>query len=200
VTCAESGPALVKAFTNGVRAEGIDVINAGLGSTDLLYYASGILGIPGAMFTASHNPARYNGIKMCYAGAKPVGQDSGLGRITELADPQADLPAPTGSITERGMLDDYAAYLHKLVDLSEIRPLKVVVDAGNGMGGYTVPACWARSRRCASSRCTSSSTGRSPTTRPTRWSRPTSSTCRRPWSEHGADIGSPSTATPTGAS
>jgi phosphomannomutase len=136
----ESGPALVKAFTNGVRAEGIDVINAGLGSTDLLYYASGILGIPGAMFTASHNPARYNGIKMCYAGAKPVGQDSGLGRIKELADPQADLPAPTGSITERGMLDDYAAYLHKLVDLSEIRPLKVVVDAGNGMGGYTVPA------------------------------------------------------------
>jgi phosphomannomutase len=136
----ESGPALVEAFTNGVRGEGIDVINAGLGSTDLLYYASGILEIPGAMFTASHNPARYNGIKLCYAGAKPVGQDSGLDRIKELADPEADLPAPTGSLTERGMLDGYAAYLHKLVDLSAIRPLKVVVDAGNGMGGYTVPA------------------------------------------------------------
>ncbi len=138
----ESGPALVEAFTNGVRAEGIDVINAGLGSTDLLYYASGILDLPGAMFTASHNPAQYNGIKFCYAGAKAVGQDSGLGQIRTLAQELLGTPLPplTGSISSQDMLSGYAAHLHKLVDLTGIRPLKVVVDAGNGMGGYTVPA------------------------------------------------------------
>src|SRR5690349_3926664 len=81
----ETGPGLVEAFTNGVRAEGMDVVNAGLGSTDMLYYASGVLDVPGAMFTASHNPAEYNGIKMCLAGAKPVGQDTGLGEIRERA-------------------------------------------------------------------------------------------------------------------
>lgn len=140
----ESGPALVKAFTDGVRAEGVNVINAGLGSTDLLYYASGILDLPGAMFTASHNPAQYNGIKLCFAGAKPVGQASGLTAIRERAQRLLDsgeaLPAPNGTIESREMLADYAAHLRTLVDLRGIRPLKVVVDAGNGMGGYTVPA------------------------------------------------------------
>jgi phosphomannomutase len=138
----ESGPSLVEAFTHGVRSEGIDVINAGLGSTDLLYYASGILDMPGAMFTASHNPAKYNGIKFCFAGAKAVGQDTGLGQIRTKAQELLDEPLPeaVGAIEERDMLEGYAAYLHKLVDLSGIRPLKVVVDAGNGMGGYTVPA------------------------------------------------------------
>jgi phosphomannomutase len=138
----ESGPGLVEAFTLGVRGEGLDVINAGLGSTDLLYYASGILDLPGAMFTASHNPAEYNGIKFCYAGAKAVGQDSGLGQIRSLAQSflGSPLPAPTGTMTAQDMLSGYAAYLHKLVDLTGIRPLRVVVDAGNGMGGYTVPA------------------------------------------------------------
>ncbi|GAA1637393.1 phosphomannomutase/phosphoglucomutase [Catellatospora bangladeshensis] len=140
----ESGPALVKAFTDGVRAEGVNVVNAGLGSTDLLYYASGILDLPGAMFTASHNPAQYNGIKLCFAGAKPVGQASGLSAIRERAQRLLDsgeaLPAPSGTIESREMLADYAAHLRTLVDLSGIRPLKVVVDAGNGMGGYTVPA------------------------------------------------------------
>lgn len=140
----DSGPSLVKAFTDGVRAEGINVINAGLGSTDLLYYASGILDLPGAMFTASHNPAQYNGIKLCFAGAKPVGQASGLAaireRAQELLDTRAEMPAPAGEIETREMLADYAAHLRTLVDLSGIRPLKVVVDAGNGMGGYTVPA------------------------------------------------------------
>ncbi|NUT32774.1 MAG: phosphomannomutase/phosphoglucomutase [Hamadaea sp.] len=140
----ETGPALVAAYAEGVRAEGIDVINAGLCSTDELYYASGTLNLPGAMFTASHNPAKYNGIKHCYAGAKPVGQDSGLGRIKEIAqqllDEGTQPGAPTGGYSERDMLADYAAHLRDLVDLSGIRPLKVVVDAGNGMGGHTVPA------------------------------------------------------------
>ncbi|HCT79540.1 MAG TPA: phosphomannomutase/phosphoglucomutase [Micromonosporaceae bacterium] len=137
-----TGPALVRAFTDGVRSEGINVVHAGLGSTDLLYYASGVLNLPGAMFTASHNPAQYNGIKLCFAGAKPVGQDSGLAQIRDIATSLMDAPLPplTGTIESREMLSGYAEYLHKLVDLSGIRPLKVVVDAGNGMGGYTVPA------------------------------------------------------------
>jgi phosphomannomutase len=142
----ESGPALASAFADGVRAEGADVIEAGLGSTDLLYYASGTLDLPGAMFTASHNPAQYNGIKLCKQGAKPVGQDSGLAEIRERA--QAILEGrgePTaatrhGTIERHGMLEGYATYLRGLVDLTGIRPLTVVVDAGNGMGGYTVPA------------------------------------------------------------
>ncbi|MBV1849492.1 phosphomannomutase/phosphoglucomutase [Catellatospora tritici] len=140
----ESGPALVAAFTDGVRAEGVNVINAGLGSTDLLYYASGVLDLPGAMFTASHNPAQYNGIKLCYAGAKPVGQATGLSAVRETAQALLDagtpVPAATGTIERRELLADYAAHLRTLVDLSGVRPLKVVVDAGNGMGGYTVPA------------------------------------------------------------
>ncbi|MFF5230366.1 phosphomannomutase/phosphoglucomutase [Dactylosporangium sp. NPDC000521] len=142
----ESGPALASAFAAGVRAEGADVVEAGLGSTDLLYFASGTLDLPGAMFTASHNPAQYNGIKLCKQGAKPVGQDSGLAEIRERAqailEGRGEPPAGgrEGGIEQRGMLAGYAAYLRGLVDLSGIRPLTVVVDAGNGMGGYTVPA------------------------------------------------------------
>ncbi|MBI9114799.1 phosphomannomutase/phosphoglucomutase [Sanguibacter suaedae] len=141
----ESGPALVEAFTRGLTAAGIDVVNIGLCSTDGLYHASGTLGVPGAMFTASHNPAEYNGIKLCRAGARPVGQDTGLTRVRELAEQYLTygLPGPAtqlGQVTERSMLADYAAFLRGLVDISGIRPLKVVVDAGNGMGGHTVPA------------------------------------------------------------
>lgn len=141
-----SGPALASAFAAGVRAEGADVIESGLGSTDLLYFASGTLDLPGAMFTASHNPAQYNGIKLCKQGAKPVGQDSGLAEVRERAqailEGRGEPPAGDrqGSVEQRGMLDAYAAYLRGLVDLTGIRPLTVVVDAGNGMGGYTVPA------------------------------------------------------------
>lgn len=137
-----SGPELVAAFADGVREQGCDVILIGLASTDGLYFASGHLNIPGAMFTASHNPAQYNGIKLCRAGAAPVGQDSGLREIREMIENDA-IPAydgPMGEISERDMLTEYAKYLRHLVDLSEIRPLKVVVDAGNGMGGFTVPA------------------------------------------------------------
>lgn len=135
-----SGPELVEAFCRGVTAQGVDVIDIGLASTDMLYFASGRLNLPGAMFTASHNPARYNGIKMCRAGAVPVGQDTGLSTIREMvADPVAPAPGPDGSVTCRAMLTDYAEHLLSLVPLDGIRPLRVVVDAGNGMGGYTAP-------------------------------------------------------------
>jgi phosphomannomutase len=140
-----SGPELVAAFAEGVTSRGIDVELIGLCSTDGLYHASGALDVPGAMFTASHNPAEYNGIKMCHAGARPVGQDTGLADIRRLAETYLDegLPAPVatpGTVTERQMLAEYAAFLRGLVDLSGSRPLKVVADAGNGMAGLTVPA------------------------------------------------------------
>jgi phosphomannomutase len=136
-----SSPPLAAAFGRGAAAQGADVISTGLGSTDLLYYASGSLDLPGAMVTASHNPARYNGIKLCRAGARPVGAETGLAQLREMVaasvPPRAGAP---GTITERDLLPDYAAYLRGLVDLSGIRPLKVAVDAGNGMAGHTVPA------------------------------------------------------------
>ncbi|SNY28619.1 phosphomannomutase/phosphoglucomutase [Paractinoplanes atraurantiacus] len=140
----ESGPGLVAAFARGANASGTAVVNIGLASTDELYYASGSLGLPGAMFTASHNPAKYNGIKMCRAGAKPVGQDSGLAVVRRRAeqlldDLNAEADGPS-RVESRDLLADYAAHLRSLVDLSGIRPLKVIVDAGNGMGGHTVPA------------------------------------------------------------
>lgn len=144
----DSGPDLVDAFAAGLAAEGVDVVRIGLCSTDGLYHASGVLGLPGAMFTASHNPAAYNGIKLCRAGARPVGEATGLAGIREVAqalldDADAEVgtsaPAP-GQVTDREMLGEYAAFLRGLVDLSGIRPLKVVVDAGNGMAGLTAPA------------------------------------------------------------
>ncbi len=139
-----SSPELAAAFADGVTSQGVDAVIAGLASTDLLYFASGHLGLPGAMFTASHNPAQYNGIKLCLAGAAPVGQDTGLGTLRDSVNAGGPPPKATrGTVTERGLLDAYAAHMHSLVDLSGIRPLKVAVDAGNGMGGYTVPAVFA---------------------------------------------------------
>ncbi|MDV3220030.1 phosphomannomutase/phosphoglucomutase [Intrasporangium sp.] len=142
-----SSPQLSAAFAEGITARGVDVILIGLCSTDGLYYASGALDLPGAMFTASHNPARYNGIKFCRSAARPVGQDTGLAELRDLAqwllDGRAGLPAPrtaTGTVEVRDLLSDYSAFLRDLVDLRGSRPLKVVVDAGNGMGGLTVPA------------------------------------------------------------
>ncbi|MGW7483368.1 phosphomannomutase/phosphoglucomutase [Nonomuraea muscovyensis] len=138
-----SGP-LAAAFVRGARSRGADVVHAGLGSTDLLYYASGSLDLPGVMFTASHNPARYNGMKMCRAGAVPISGDTGLVEIRDRAAELIGAPgapgAPAGSLVEKDLLAGYAGHLRTLVDLSGIRPLKVVVDAGNGMGGFTVPA------------------------------------------------------------
>lgn len=143
-----TSPSLSRAFARGAAALGADVTEIGLCSTDQLYYASGALDLPGAMFTASHNPAQYNGIKMCRAGAAPVGQDTGLAEIRELVERWSETGAPapaaaTGTITRRDTLEDYAAHLLSLVDLTSIRPLKVVVDAGNGMGGHTVPTVFA---------------------------------------------------------
>jgi phosphomannomutase len=137
----DSSIPLSRAFAEGVVSRGVDVVEAGLGSTDLLYFAAGSLDVPGAMFTASHNPARYNGIKMCRAGAAPIGQDSGLATIREWAETgRFDRePGRVGTVTQRAVLEEYATYLRSLVDLSTGRPLKVVVDAGNGMGGHTVP-------------------------------------------------------------
>jgi phosphomannomutase len=145
-----SSPGLAAAFAAGATSQGADVVEAGLGSTDLLYFASGRLDAPGAMFTASHNPARYNGIKLCRAGAAPVGQDSGLAEIRAMAEASLAGPAPSadplaydgepGTVSQRDLLTEYATYLRGLVDLSGIRRLSVVVDAGNGMGGFTVPA------------------------------------------------------------
>jgi phosphomannomutase len=139
-----SSAPLAAAFGRGAAAQGADVINAGLGSTDLLYYASGSLELPGAMVTASHNPARYNGLKLCRAGARPVGSETGLAQLQEMV--AAGVPAGTaapGTVTRRDLLAGYAAYLRGLVDLTGMRPLKVAVDAGNGMAGYTAPAVFA---------------------------------------------------------
>ena len=136
-----SSAPLAGAFGRGVTSQGAEVIATGLGSTDMLYYASGDLGVPGAMITASHNPARYNGIKLCWAGAKPVGQDTGLTELRQMV--AAGVPAgdgPAGRIVRGDLLSGYAQHLKKLVDVSSIRPLKVAVDAGNGMAGHTVPS------------------------------------------------------------
>jgi phosphomannomutase len=139
-----SSPELADAFAEGATAEGADVVLAGLGSTDMLYFAAGLLDVPGAMFTASHNPARYNGIKLCRAGALPIGLESGLAEIRDEAQAILDGNSPAGSgrgeVRRRDLLTEYATHLRTLVDLSGIRPLSIVVDAGNGMAGYTVPA------------------------------------------------------------
>jgi phosphomannomutase len=138
-----SSPGLAGAFAEGAASRGADVTLIGLCSTDELYFAAGMLAVPGAMFTASHNPAQYNGIKLCRAGAAPVGEDSGLTAIRDrVGDPSGghDGAPAAGRVDRRDLLDAYAAYLRGLVDLSASRPLTVVVDAGNGMAGLTVPA------------------------------------------------------------
>jgi phosphomannomutase len=138
-----SGPALAAAFAAGAGGQGAEVLDIGLASTDLLYFASGHLDLPAAMFTASHNPAAYNGIKLCRAGAAPISRDTGLADIAAAAErllADAVPTGPAGRVRQVSMLGDYARYLRGLVDLREIRPLRVVVDAGNGMAGHTVPA------------------------------------------------------------
>ena len=136
-----SSPLLAEAFAAGVISNGMDVIRIGLASTDLLYFAAGKLNCPGAMFTASHNPAEYNGIKLCLSGARPVGKESGLLAIEQMvANGMPLTQRPVGKEHQRNLLNEYAEYLLSLVDLSQMRHLKIVIDAGNGMAGYTVPA------------------------------------------------------------
>jgi phosphomannomutase len=137
----DSSPSLAAAFATGVTDQGLDVVRIGLASTDQLYFASGLLDCPGAMFTASHNPAAYNGIKLCRAAALPVGADSGLKVITEdLVAGVATYNGPPGTSTDRDVLSDYGEFLRSLVQTSGLRPLRVAVDAGNGMAGHTTPA------------------------------------------------------------
>ena len=140
-----SSPALADAFSAGVTSTGLDVIRIGLASTDMLYFASGKLGLPGAMFTASHNPAAYNGIKLCLSNARPVGQDSGLRTIESFVRKGSAIQIRSvGVENKRDMLEEYADHLLNLVNLDSIRPLRIVIDAGNGMAGHTAPALFSR--------------------------------------------------------
>jgi phosphomannomutase len=140
-----SSPTLASAFSAGVTSQGLDVIRIGLASTDMLYFASGKLNLPGAMFTASHNPAAYNGIKLCLSGARPIGKESGLVTIENFVKEGTPMAMRNvGVEKEQNMLEEYVDHLLTLVDVSNIRPLKIVIDAGNGMGGYTAPAVFKR--------------------------------------------------------
>jgi phosphomannomutase len=140
-----SSPELATAFSAGVTSQGLDVIRIGLASTDMLYFASGKLNLPGAMFTASHNPAAYNGIKLCLSGARPIGKESGLVTIENFVkDGSAMAMRNIGVEKSQDLLEEYVDHLLALVDVSNIRPLKIVIDAGNGMGGYTAPAVFER--------------------------------------------------------
>ena len=139
-----SGVELSAVFADGVRSQGLDVVDLGLGSTDLLYFASGSMGAPGVMFTASHNPAQYNGAKFCLSGARPVGEDTGLGRIREVGEASlaGSVPAAatTGTISSLDVLGAFADHVRSFVDVSSLAPLQIVADTANGMGGLIVPA------------------------------------------------------------
>lgn len=136
-----SSPELADAFSSGITSQGLDVIRIGLASTDMLYFAAGKLNLPGAMFTASHNPAEYNGIKLCLSGARPIGKESGLATIEKFVREGVPVTTrPLGKESERLMLDEYVTHLLQLVELSDIKRMHIVVDAGNGMAGFTAPA------------------------------------------------------------
>lgn len=144
-----SGEALVAEFARGAQEQGVDVIDLGLASTDLLYYAAGSIDAPGAMFTASHNPAQYNGVKLCLAGARPVGIDSGLAEVKVMAEQVLAGAGPAaaskaGGYTTRDLLPAFAEHVLSFVDPTKIAPLKVVADTANGMGGLVVPAVFER--------------------------------------------------------
>ncbi len=145
----ESGVELSRAFAEGARSQGVSVIDLGLASTDLLYFAAGNLDAPGAMFTASHNPAKYNGLKLCLAGARPIGRDTGLAEIQATAEalldewgtsgpPDVD-PATLAPLEQQSVLDAYADHVRSFVDTAALRPLRVVADTANGMGGLVAP-------------------------------------------------------------
>ena len=144
-----SGPELADAFARGVMEQGLDVVDLGLASTDLMYYAAGTLDAPGAIFTASHNPAQYNGVKFCLSGARPVGVDTGLEQVKATAADvlrgNGPLPAArAGSASQRNLLEAFADHVVSFVDVASLRPLRVVADTANGMGGLVVPAVFER--------------------------------------------------------
>jgi len=137
----ESGVELTAAFAEGAATQGVAIIDLGLASTDFLYFAAGHLNRPGAMFTASHNPAQYNGVKLCFAGARPIGQDTGLAEIQALTEAfMTNPPAPaTPIVTARNLLAEWVQHVHSFIDVEQLRPLKIVADTANGMGGFVVP-------------------------------------------------------------
>jgi phosphomannomutase len=144
-----SGEELADEFMRGVMEQGLDVVDIGLASTDMLYYAAGALEAPGAMFTASHNPAQYNGLKLCLSGARPVGIESGLDDVKQVADSVLDGagPAPAtkaGTRTPKAVIDQYVEHVLSFADVGSIRPLRIVADTANGMGGLVVPAVFER--------------------------------------------------------
>ena len=144
-----SGPELVDAFARGVMEQGVDVVDLGLASTDLVYYAAGTLDAPAAVFTASHNPAQYNGVKFCLAGARPVGQDTGLEDVKRTAQDVLDGRGPAtaakrGTLSSRNLLEAFADHVVSFIDIASLRPLRVVADTANGMGGLVVPAVFER--------------------------------------------------------
>jgi len=139
-----TGPEFSKAFAEGVMSQGVDVIDIGLASTDMMYFASGSMDLPGAVFTASHNPAGYNGIKMCRRAAAPLGAETGLSDIKEASRSLLDPVETPGSLRSAGLLDDFASHVLSFVDVSALKPLKVVADTANGMGGLVVPAVFDR--------------------------------------------------------
>jgi phosphomannomutase len=134
-----SGVDLSAAFAEGVRSQGVDVVDLGMASTDLIYYAAGRFDSPGAMFTASHNPAQYNGIKLCLSGAKPVGEDTGLVEIKAMAVAGLEPADHEGTISQQDLLEDFAAHVRSFVDVAVLKPLKLIADTANGMGGLVVP-------------------------------------------------------------
>ncbi len=145
----QSGEALVAEFARGVMEQGLDVVDLGLGSTDMLYYAAGSLDAPGAMFTASHNPAQYNGLKLCLSGARPVGIDSGLAEVRDAASSVLDghRPRPAesaGSLSSLDILPAFVEHVLSFIEIEAIRPMRVVADTANGMGGLVVPAVFER--------------------------------------------------------
>ena len=144
-----TGESLAHSFSQGVMSRGVDVIDLGLASTDLVYFAAGKLNAPGAMFTASHNPAQYNGIKFCLSGARPVGIDTGLAVIRDQAKKvlAGSMPAQVstkGSLTTRDMLDEFADHVVSFIDVNALIPMKIVADTANGMGGLIVPVVFDR--------------------------------------------------------
>jgi phosphomannomutase len=139
----ESGVELARAFARGVTSQGLDVVDLGLASTDLLFFACGHYAAPGATLTASHNPAQYNGIKMCLAGARPIGEDTGLAVIRDLAETGVAPAAAAGAVSTASALEEFVAHVHGFVDVDELAPLQVVADAANGMGGLVAPAVFA---------------------------------------------------------
>lgn len=142
-----SSPLLADAFSDGAISQGMDVIRIGLASTDMLYFASGKLNLPGIMFTASHNPAKYNGMKLCKSGARPIGKETGLDKIRHLIEHGVPISNRSiGSMRNQDLLNDYVDYLLSLFPEKAFnkRKLKVVIDAGNGMAGFTAPAVMER--------------------------------------------------------